>query len=246
MVFAMSKSPAESENYLPQHVAIIMDGNGRWAQSRGYPRIEGHRRGAKVIRKVMQACRELQIPYLTLYCFSSENWKRPKTELSFLMDLLESYLVRERKEFIKNKVRLNILGVRDGLPDNVLKQMDASVASCPEDFEFTLSLALNYGSRDEITAACKKLAKRVLEGEIALDEITQESISNSLFTHDLPDPDLLIRTSGEMRISNFLLWQISYTEIWITEKHWPEFDGADLMEAVQSYSKRHRRFGGLQ
>lgn len=229
----------------PQHIAVIMDGNGRWANRRGLPRIEGHRRGADTVRRIIEDCGELGIRYLTLYCFSSENWKRPQEELDLLMKLLEQYLVAERPNLIKNQVRLRVIGRRDPLPDNVLREMDTSIALSAEHTGLTLCLAINYGGRLELVDAVKRVAGQVQQGNLALDEIDEQHIIEGLYAPDIPDPDLMIRTSGEMRISNFLLWQLSYSELWVTPKTWPEFGRLDLIEAMHAYANRDRRFGGL-
>jgi len=247
-----SKTPLVEEigklepSRLPRHVAIIMDGNGRWAQSRGLPRVEGHRQGAQSVENALECCGELGIPYLTLYCFSHENWKRPKDELDFLMGLLKTYLSRQTPRLIKNGVRLLVIGRRDGMAPDVLKAMDEAIDKCKEGKKQTLCLAINYGSRQELVDAMQNIAREVAQGRLAVDAIDEGTISRSLYTHGIPDPDLLIRTSGEMRISNFLLWQISYSELWVTAKAWPEFGKSDLIEAVQQYTQRDRRFGGLQ
>lgn len=230
---------------MPKHIAVIMDGNGRWAQARGMPRVEGHRRGATTVRRISEACRELGVSYLTLYCFSNENWKRPQEELSFLMSLLKTYLIQERPTLLKNDIRLTIIGRREGIPDEVLFEMDQSVELSKNGRSLTLCLAINYGSRQEIVDAIKSIAKDAQTGALDPASIDENLVSDRLYTTGMPDPDLLIRTSGEMRISNYLLWQISYSEIWITDKAWPEFEKVDLVQAIADYNKRNRRFGGL-
>ena len=230
---------------LPKHVAIIMDGNGRWAQARGLPRVEGHRRGADTVQRILEACGRHGIQYLTLYCFSNENWKRPQSELDFLMRLLKQYLIQERPTLMKNNIRLRIIGRRDGLPAEVLEEMDRSVEVSRNNSALTLCLAINYGARQELVDAIRAIATDVQNGQLAIEEIDEEQISDHLYTSDIPDPDLLIRTSGEMRISNFLLWQISYSELWVTAKAWPEFSDEDFDMALADYSNRQRRFGGL-
>ena len=230
---------------MPAHIAVIMDGNGRWAQARGLPRIEGHRRGANTVRRISEACRELGVSYLTLYCFSNENWKRPQEELSFLMGLLKTYLIQERPTLLKNDIRLTIIGRREGIPDEVQTEMDRSVELSKNGKSLTLCLAINYGSRQEIVDAVRGIVGQVQCGALDPAAIDEASIANHLYTSGMPDPDLLIRTSGEMRISNYLLWQISYSEIWITEKSWPEFEKEDLVQAIADFNKRDRRFGGL-
>jgi undecaprenyl diphosphate synthase len=235
----------EPELRIPKHIAVIMDGNGRWAQSQGMPRIEGHRRGANSVRRISEACRELGVSYLTLYCFSNENWKRPKEELDFLMGLLKTYLIQERPTLQKNGIRLTIIGRREGISADVQAEMDKSIEISKDCDGLTLCLAINYGARQEIVDAAKRIARQVQEGTLSPESIDEETIQKSLYTADMPDPDLLIRTSGEMRISNYLLWQISYSEIWITTKAWPEFDKADLVQAIRDFNKRDRRFGGV-
>lgn len=230
---------------MPKHIAVIMDGNGRWAQARGLPRVEGHRQGANTVRRISEACRELGVSYLTLYCFSNENWKRPKEELSFLMSLLKTYLIQERPTLIKNDIRLTIIGRRDGIPVEVQSEMDRSVELSKNGKSLTLCLAINYGARQEIVDAVRGIVSKVQSGSLDLASIDESLIASHLYTTGMPDPDLLIRTSGEMRLSNYLLWQISYSELWITDKPWPEFDKEDLVQAITDYNKRDRRFGGL-
>ena len=230
---------------LPRHVAMIMDGNGRWAQNRGMPRVEGHRQGAKSVRKVVEAAAELGLEQLTLYCLSSENWKRPPAELTFLMYLLEKYLIEERKEILRQNLQFSVIGRSEDLPANILEQIGITIEQSAGNTGMRLCLALNYGSRGEIVDAVKKIAEQVQQGTLKADQIDEELISNHLYTAGMPDPDLIIRTSGEMRISNFLLWQISYSELWVTQKHWPEFGKEDFYAALEDYSKRDRRFGGL-
>jgi undecaprenyl diphosphate synthase len=230
---------------LPRHVAIIMDGNGRWAQAQGLPRVEGHRKGADTVQRMLEACGRIGIQYLTLYCFSNENWKRPQAELDFLMRLLKQYLIHERPALMKNNIRLQIIGRREGLPADVLEEMDRSVEASAKNTALTLCLAINYGARQELVDAMRSIAHDVSLGKLNVDAIDERVIADRLYTADIPDPDLLIRTSGEMRISNFLLWQISYSELWVTSKAWPEFSDEDFEEALAEYSNRQRRFGGL-
>jgi undecaprenyl diphosphate synthase len=229
----------------PKHIAIIMDGNGRWAKTRGLPRTEGHRQGALAVRRTLESCEELGITTLTLYCFSTENWKRPQPELDFLMKLLVKYLVDERPTLGKEGIRLKILGRRDGLSQEVIDEMDKSLTVSANNSRMTLCLAINYGSRQEIVDAVRSIAQAVQQGKIAPENILEETISDHLYTAGIPDPDLLIRTSGEFRISNFLLWQLSYSEIWITKKAWPDFGRPDLVAAIHDYARRDRRFGGI-
>lgn len=231
---------------LPAHVAIIMDGNGRWAQQRGLPRIEGHRRGVNSVRQTIEECCRLGIGQLTLYCLSSENWKRPQTELDFLMTLLREYLIAERKEIMAQNIRFTTIGRRSGLPDYVLREMDENIRLSRDNTGMVLCLAINYGGRTEIVDAVRNIAELVKTGKIQPDEIGEEFISSSLYTEGMVDPDLLIRTAGEMRISNFLLWQISYAELWVTQTCWPEFTIPLLHEALRDFASRDRRFGGLK
>lgn len=231
---------------LPRHIAVIMDGNGRWAQARGLPRIEGHRRGVKSVRTVVEACADLGIEQLTLYCLSSENWKRPKRELDLLMQLLEQYLVEERSEIMRQDLRFATIGRREGLTPGVLREIDRTYESSAQNTGMRLCLALNYGSRAEVVDAVQSIARDVAAGRLRPEDVTEESVSAHLYTAGMADPDLLIRTAGEMRVSNFLLWQISYAELWVTHKFWPEFRKPDLIEALKDYASRDRRFGGLK
>jgi undecaprenyl diphosphate synthase len=230
---------------LPDHVAIIMDGNGRWAQQRGLPRIEGHARGAHSVRATVEECCRLGIGQLTLYCLSSENWKRPRTELDFLMTLLEQYLIEERREILDQNIRFSTIGRRSDLPDQVLREIDENIRLSQDNTGMALCLAINYGGRTELIDAVRGVAQQVGEGTLTLDAIDEAVISNALYTAGMPDPDLLIRTAGEMRVSNFLLWQISYAELWVTERCWPDFDAATLHQALRDYAARERRFGGI-
>ncbi len=226
-------------------MAIIMDGNGRWAEQQQLPRLEGHLRGVEAVRRTMEACRDFGIEALSLYCLSSENWKRPAQELEFLMTLLREYLIAERKSLVENNLQLQIIGRRERLPQDVQDEMDRTIEACSKNDGMTLVLAINYGSRSEMVDAITAIARKVERGDLACDEITEEVVSEHLYTANLPDPDLLIRTSGEMRISNFLLWQISYAELWVTPTLWPEFDREHLAEAIRDYAARNRRYGGL-
>lgn len=227
------------------HIAIIMDGNGRWAKERGLPRAEGHRAGAESIREVTEACIELGVKYLTLYAFSSENWNRPQSEVDALMKLLDRFLDDKAGELDKQNIRLQAIGDLDKLPAATRKRLDRIQEQTKNHQTMTLVLALSYGAREEITAAVRSIAKAAIAGEISPEEIDTKLIAQHLYTKDIPDPDLLIRTSGEMRVSNFLLWQISYSEIVIVKKMWPDFRQGDLFAAVEEYNKRHRRFGAL-
>jgi undecaprenyl diphosphate synthase len=231
---------------LPRHVAIIMDGNGRWAQQRGLPRIEGHSRGVKSVRSTIEECCRLGIGQLTLYCLSVDNWKRPQAELDFLMTLLHRYLLAEREEIMEQNIRFTTLGRREGLPDPVLREIDENIRLSQNNTGMILALAINYGGRTELVDAFRTLAAEVRASKLAPEDIDETTVSDALYTAGMPDPDLLIRTAGEMRVSNFLLWQISYAELWVTEKCWPDFDTATLHQALREYAARTRRFGGLK
>ncbi len=228
---------------IPLHIAVIMDGNGRWARKRGLPRAMGHREGLKSVREIVKTCRELGIKHLTLYAFSAENWKRPKEEVDTLMRFLGEYLDKEVPSFIKNGVQLNFIGRIGGLPDNVRPKLKKAVEATSSGRILTLNVALNYSGRTEIIDAAKKFASLVKSGKAGIDDLDEKMFEGLLDTAGQPDPDLLIRTSGEMRLSNFLLWQISYAEIYITPKLWPDFRKNDLVEAVREFQKRERRFG---
>jgi undecaprenyl diphosphate synthase len=231
---------------LPRHVAVIMDGNGRWAQSQGLPRVEGHRRGVQSVRSTIEECCRLGIGQLTLYCLSVENWKRPQMELDFLMTLLRKYLIAERAEIMEQNIRFTTIGRRTGLPAKVLREIDENIRISQANTGMVLCLAINYGGRTELVDAVRALAEQVRRGQLDPDDIDEDTISEALNTAGMPDPDLLIRTAGEMRVSNFLLWQISYAELWVTDKCWPEFDRAALHQALRDYAGRERRFGGLK
>jgi undecaprenyl diphosphate synthase len=231
---------------LPRHIAIIMDGNGRWAQQRGLPRVEGHGRGVKSVRATIEECCRLGIGQLTMYCLSIENWKRPQAELDFLMALLHQYLLAEREEIMEQNIRFTTLGRREGLPELVLREIDENVRLSRDNTGMVLALAINYSGRAELVDACRTLAAQVRAGKLAAEDIDETTISDALYTAGMPDPDLLIRTAGEMRVSNYLLWQISYAELWVTDKCWPDFDRATLHQALRDYAGRTRRFGGLK
>ncbi len=224
---------------MPRHIAIIMDGNGRWAKKRNMPRVVGHNSGVESVREIVRACADLKIEVLTLYSFSTENWKRPKEEVRDLMEILARALEKETPELSKNNVRLKISGKTEELPENVQKSLAKSIEVLKKNNGLILNLALNYGSRQEITDAVNKL---IAQGKTSVSE---KDISNSLYTVGIPDPDLLIRTSGESRVSNFLLWQIAYAEIYVTPVLWPDFRRPDLVSAIQDFQSRQRRFGGL-
>lgn len=230
---------------LPKHVAIIMDGNGRWAKSAKKPRIEGHRAGIQSVREIVRTCRELEIPYLTLYAFSAENWKRPSAEVNALMILLCNFLKREIREMQENNICLQTIGRTAELPKPVQRALENSKRETASGQKMTLSLALSYGGRNEIVDATKKIASLVQQNQLTIEDITPDIFSAHLDTAGYPDPDLLIRTSGEMRISNFLLWQIAYSEIWINPVLWPDFRKKNLFEALADFQNRNRRFGGV-
>ncbi len=230
----------------PKHIAIIMDGNGRWAERQGLPRIEGHSRGSQVVRAITEECVRVGVKQLTLYCFSSENWKRPQGELDFLMHLLQQYLIQERQLLIDQNIQLKIIGRRDRIPKNVQAEMDRTLEMTAGNDGTCLCLAINYGARNEIVDAIRIIAQKVKSLQIQPEEIDEQLVSEHLYTAGMPDPELLIRTAGEMRISNYLLWQISYAELWVTQKFWPEFEVRDFHQAIRDYSQRDRRFGGLK
>jgi undecaprenyl diphosphate synthase len=234
-----------SPSPLPRHVAIIMDGNGRWAQAQGKDRTYGHRKGGDRIRPLVTECAKLGLEALTLYSFSTENWSREQEEIDFLMGLYVEYLVAERNELRENNVKFIQLGRREGLPDKVLDELDKTVELTKNNTGLTLALALNYGSRTEITDAVRHIAEKVKAGELNPDAIDEQTVSDHLYTADLPDPDLLIRTAGEMRLSNYLLWQISYAELYVTDTCWPEFDIPQLHKAFDAFANRKRKFGAV-
>ncbi len=234
-----------SRDRLARHIAIIMDGNGRWAQQRGMPRIEGHRRGVHSVRAVVEECSRLGLEQLTLYCFSSENWKRPKLELSLLMGLLRRYLVEERKRINEQGLRFRVIGRIEELDPAIQKEIRITEEAASGNDGMMLCLAVNYGSRLEITDAVQAIARKVQQGEIKPEDICEETVASHLMTSGMPDPDLVIRTASELRISNYLLWQISYSELWITECFWPDFREAQLHAALKDFASRDRRFGGL-
>jgi undecaprenyl diphosphate synthase len=228
---------------LPRHIAIIMDGNGRWAQNHSMGRIAGHRKGAESVRKVVEACRAIGISYLTLYAFSSENWSRPEREVNALMTLLERYLKSEVKVMMKNNIRLLTIGDTAALPEKVRAVLGETIRKTSGNTAMTLVLALNYGSHDEILEAVKKIADEARQGKINTADITEERFPEYLYTKGIPDPDLLIRTSGEYRLSNFLMWQMAYTEFYFTDTLWPDFREEQLIEAILEFQRRERRFG---
>ncbi|MGD9690264.1 MAG: isoprenyl transferase [Phycisphaerales bacterium] len=230
---------------IPRHIAIIMDGNGRWAQQRSLPRMAGHREGARSVRTIVEEAGYLGIEVVTLYSFSMENWKRPREEVEALMRLYMEYMAAQREELMRENIRFRQIGQAEGLPAEVLALRDEVEAQTRGNTASTLCLAVNYGSRAEIVDAVRAIARRVKDGSLSPESISEETFARNLGTHDLPDPDLLIRTAGEMRVSNFLLWQISYAELHVTPVFWPEFGAADLHAAIRDYAQRTRRFGGL-
>ena len=231
---------------LPQHVAVIMDGNGRWATQRGLPRIEGHRRGVQSVRTIVEECCRLGIGQLTLYCLSIENWKRPQEEIDLLMLLLQQYLIAERDLIMEQNIRFSVIGRNDPLPDEVLREIYELSLVSDSNTGMTLCLAINYGGRAELADAMKKIAFAVKHGELEPEAIEEATIDDALSTSGMPDPDLLIRTAAEMRVSNFLLWQIAYAELWVTPTLWPDFDAATLHEGLREFARRERKFGGLK
>ncbi len=228
---------------LPQHVAVIMDGNGRWAKQKGLPRIEGHRRGANALKELLRYCKDLGIKTLTAYAFSTENWGRPTGEVNFLMTLFERLLQKELKEMEEEEVCINFIGDLTALPQSLQQEMSHSMERTKNNQGVFFNVAINYGSRHEMINACRAIAEKVQQGELSPDSIDDNTISQHLYTSASPDPDLLIRTSGEMRLSNFLLWQLAYTEIYVTETLWPDFDKAQFDRALESFQQRDRRFG---
>lgn len=234
-----------SPDQLPRHIAIIMDGNGRWARKRGLPRIQGHERGAKTVRSIVTHCARLGIKALTLYSFSTENWKRPRDEVDFLMSLYVQYLIAERATIMDNNVQFVHVGRREGLPTSVLSEMDRTVEISAKNDGLKLCLALNYGSREEIVDAVRDIAGDVQTGRIKAADIDEAMVSGSLYTAGIADPDLLIRTANERRVSNFLLWQISYAEIHVSKVYWPDFGPENLDDAIRDFASRERRFGDV-
>ena len=230
---------------IPEHVAIIMDGNGRWAKKKGFQRVRGHQKGAEAVRQIVTASRETGVRWLTLYAFSEENWKRSRLEVQALMKLLKRFLKNELDEMLKNGIRLKTIGRTEKIPLDTRQILLDTIEKTAHNTGMTLTLALSYGSRQEIVDACRKIGGMIKNGDIGPEEIDEELISNCLYTAEMPDPDLLIRTSGEYRISNFLLWQLSYTELYVTPTLWPDFGKDEYLSALQNYQRRERRFGGI-
>ncbi|MGH7550352.1 MAG: isoprenyl transferase [Gemmatimonadota bacterium] len=235
-----------AQGKLPRHVAVIMDGNGRWAERRGEPRIFGHQAGMKAVREAIEVTADLNIPYLTLYAFSQENWERPAAEIDALMGLLQRYIRSEREDLVEKRVRVRAIGELERIAQGPRKELERLIDETAANERLTVTLALSYGGRSEILDAVRRIAERVKAGQLDPEEIDERVFAGSLYTAGLPDPDLLIRTSGELRISNFLLWQIAYTELYVTEVLWPDFDRHAFLDAVAAYQSRERRFGRVQ
>lgn len=242
-IFTMDLKEKIKTEILPQHIAVIMDGNGRWAKKQGAMRVFGHRNAIQSVRETAEGCAELGVKFLTLYAFSTENWNRPALEVEALMQLLVSTIRSETKTLTKNNIRLATIGDTSGLPKGCQKELAEAMEETKDNTRMTLTLALNYGGRWELVEAAKRIAQMAVEGKIKPEQVNEQLISSMLATHDMPDPDLLIRTSGELRISNFLLWQLAYSEIYITDVLWPDFRKKDLHEAIIAYQQRERRFG---
>ncbi len=234
-----------SANNLPRHIAIIMDGNGRWARNLGMTRIRGHIKGVNSVREITTECAGKHLEQLTLYAFSKENWSRPRYEIGLLMRLLKRYLIKERPTIKDNNIRFTVIGQIEGLPEDVRKEIAINIEESKSNTGMILCLALNYGGRAEIVDAAKAIASDVAKGKLSLDEIDEDTFKHHMYTADMRDPDLLIRTGGDMRISNFLLWEISYAELWVTPVYWPDFKKEHLEEAIREYGSRERRYGGL-
>lgn len=241
----MEKDLSLKDYIIPNHIAIIMDGNGRWAKERGKKRTIGHREGSNVLKKICSYADEIGVKYITVYAFSTENWKRPKEEVLFLINLLRQYLKDSIKNSKKDNMRVRVIGDKTGLPKDVLNSIESLEKESKDHTGLNLQIALNYGSRNEIIRGIKKLVNDINNNEINIEEIDEKCFSSYLDTKDLPDPDLMIRTSGELRLSNFLLWQMAYCEFYFTNKYWPDFNKVDLLDAIKEYNKKERRFGGL-
>jgi len=235
--------PELDANDLPVHVAVIMDGNGRWAKQRLLTRIKGHQKGSDTVRTIVRTCREIGIPYLTLYAFSTENWQRPKKEVEALMMLLNKFLRSEKAEMIENNIRLHAIGQVERLPASVRESLHQTIMATKDNTALNLVLALSYGGRSEIVRMVQEVARKTKRGLVDPESITTETVANHLYTHNIPDPDLLIRTSGEMRVSNFLLWQIAYTEIFVTSTLWPDFSKDEFLQILHEFQSRERRYG---
>ncbi|WP_028545188.1 isoprenyl transferase [Paenibacillus taiwanensis] len=235
-----------SSDNIPKHVAIIMDGNGRWAKKRGLPRIAGHHSGMKAVKRVTIAANDLGVKVLTMYAFSTENWKRPKEEVDFLMKLPQQFLAIELDELIANNVQVRMMGLRDDLPSHTIQALEEAIDKTKHNTGLILNFALNYGGQREIVESVRSIAQHVQAGKLKIEDIEEAVVQEHLMSSELPNPDLLIRTSGELRLSNFMLWQIAYSELWFTDVYWPEFNERHLKEAVAEYQRRSRRYGGLQ
>ena len=244
--FNVNKNELFDKNKLPQHLAIIMDGNGRWAKKRGLPRSAGHREGAKAVKRVIASCLNFNIPILTLFAFSTENWKRPKIEINYLLKLFERVLSKEKAGLIKNNIKINFIGRLNDLPNSLNDKMNELCESTKRNNKLILNIAINYGGRAEIIDAIKSITMKIVEKKLNIEEINENTIRDNLYTQNLPDPDLLIRTAGEMRISNFMIWQIAYTEFWATPIFWPDFGENNLIEAIINFQKRVRKYGGKE
>ena len=240
----INKNKLFDKDKLPQHIAIIMDGNGRWAERRGLPRSVGHREGAKTVRRVIINCIDFNIPILTIFAFSTENWKRPKKEIIYLIKLFERVLSKEKANLVKNNIKINFIGRLDNLPNSLTEKMKELHESTKRNNKLILNIAINYSGRTEIVDALKSILLKIDIKKLSIEEINENTIRDNLYTHNLPDPDLLIRTAGEMRISNFMLWQIAYTELWVTPVFWPDFNENNLVEAIRNFQKRVRKYGG--
>nr|WP_310500373.1 isoprenyl transferase [Paenibacillus qinlingensis] len=240
-----SAAPEIELDKVPAHVAIIMDGNGRWAKQRGLPRVAGHHSGMKNVKKITMAANDIGVKVLTMYAFSTENWKRPKDEVEFLMKLPQEFFPLEIEELIQNNVRIRMTGWKEGLPDYTLKAIEGAIERTKDNTGLILNFALNYGGRKEIIAGVQDMMRDLENGSLKSDELDESIFSSYMLTSDLPDPDLLIRTSGELRLSNFLLWQLAYSELWFTDAYWPEFTEDLFMQAIAEYQRRARRYGGI-
>ena len=234
------------EDEVPAHIAIIMDGNGRWAKSRSMPRIAGHHEGMKTVRKITRCADDLGVKVLTLYAFSTENWKRPRAEVEFLMSLPGQFLTSFMPEVMERNIKIEMIGVMDSLPEHTQTVLKKAMEQTKNNTGLVLNFAMNYGGRAEIVMAMQNVMQQIKEGKLHLEDVTEQHLSNEMMTAHLPEPDLLIRTSGEVRLSNFMLWQLAYTEFWFTDVHWPDFDEKCLIEAISVYQNRNRRYGGLK
>jgi len=240
------KESLKNDECLPYHIAIIMDGNGRWAKKRAMPRIAGHHEGMQTVRKITRIADDIGIKVLTLYAFSTENWKRPKSEVEYLMSLPQMFLNSFMPELMERNIRVEMIGDKEGLPSNTKSALNEAMEKTKNNTGLILNFAMNYGSRAEIVKAMKDIMIEVNNGNLTLEEVDEKTIDQYLLTSKLPEPDLLIRTSGEVRLSNFMLWQLAYTEFWFTDVLWPDFDKETFMEAIQAYQQRNRRYGGLK